>query len=203
MKKAVKIGLFFVFITSIGAGIWLIYAFGPATNPLPLGATPTIQLPYIDDTNLHYIGGFGQVSPSYYHNGIDFGFNGTTTIVAPCTALITNVHFWFNDKGGHWQTNIGLRLNQEWSIEVIFESWALTQEQGQQQANAITANIGTIVNKNQSLGQLLSQGDGSHVHFGIKGSGGDLCPYLYWTPTAKTTFDIQFAILNRSLAPCM
>ncbi len=146
---------------------------------------------------------FGQVSPSFYHNGIDFGFNDTATIRAPCAAFIIMVKFWFNEKGGHWQTNVGLRLNQDWSLEVIFESWALTQDQGQLQANAITVKFGDMVATNQSLGQLLCHGDGTHIHFTVRGPSGDVCPYQYWAPTAKSTFDAQFLTLNYTLSSCM
>jgi len=203
MRKATKIGLTIIIIAGIGVSIWLISSYSPATNPLPLGDSPALNLPFNDVNYLDFIRGFGNVTPSFYHNGNDFGFNGTTVIVAPCAAIVTQVQFWYNENGGHWQTSLSLRLNQDWSLELYFESFASTQDEGQLQANAVTVKIGDAVTANQTLGQLLRQGSGSHVHLGVMHQNVAVCPYNYLMPAAKNIYDTQFSSLNSSVAPCM
>ncbi len=170
---------------------------------LPLGESPEIILPLYQIENLDAIQGFGQLTPDFYHNGIDFGVNATTVIVAPHNCVVTWIQFWYNDKGGHWQTNVRLKINEEWEIEVVFESWALNETYGQYQRDAIIVEVGQILNVNETIGNLLVHGDGAHIHFGLLTYGTGVCPYQHFTSEAKALFDAVFPYVNYTSSACM
>ena len=168
-----------------------------------MGAEPKLVLPMYNFSNNSYIQGFGQITPTDDHNGIDFGINATTEIMAPHDAYIDNIRTWYNEKGGHWQTNVELWLSFRWYIEIIFESWALNESFGKLQRDAIVVTRGQYVQANQTLGNLLYHGAYAHIHFGIKTFSTDLCPYTYFSSAAKTAFENQFPNVNTTLHWCM
>ncbi len=168
---------------------------------LPLGENPTIGLPIYDFSYNNIIQGFGNIpvrpgNTTFYHNGIDFGVNATTTFVCPHNAYVDGIKTWYNDKGGHWQTNVELWLNPQWTIEMTFESWALNETYANLQRNAILATQGQYFTTNQTIGNLLVHGSGAHVHFGVLSNGNAICPYDVLTPSAKVTFAAQFFKVN-------
>jgi len=170
---------------------------------LPSGEDPILCLPLYDFSHCDAIQGYGQITPEYYHNGIDFGVNGTTIIVASHAAYVDEIKFWYNEKGGHWQTNVRLWLNSQWMIEIAFESWAVNETYGQMQRDAILVNQGQYVEANQSIGSLLVHGSGAHIHFGIYSNNEDKCPYSYFSPSAKAIFEAHFYSVNYTQHWCM
>nr|MDO8110867.1 hypothetical protein [Candidatus Sigynarchaeota archaeon] len=200
VKKKTAIGLV-ILVACVSAGLGgLLYYLSFFT--LPLGQDPSLTLPFSDTSHLHIIQGFGQVTPTRYHNGIDFSFNDTTQILASHGGLVLDVKFWYNERGGHWQTNVRIQLNFQWMLEIAFESWATMQPQGQLQADAITVKAGTKIQQDESIGNLVCHGEGCHIHFGLRSSSTDVCPYPYFSAPAKTSFDALFAILNGTLTVC-
>lgn len=202
MASKKKIGLVFGLIAISIAGIylWQMYQF---PDTLPIGQDPELMLPLIDFTNNDIIYGYGQVNSENWHNGIDFGVDDTTLIVAPCDAYVSYLRLnWFNEKGGHWQSNIDLRLNREWRVTIAFESWTAEETEGQLQANEITVSRGQLLKKGDTIGNLVSHGDGTHIHFGIYHNGHDVCPYLYFNATAKTIFEARYALVGFPTSWC-
>ena len=178
-----------------GVGVWVIFFRYPST--LALGQTPIISLPLNDFSHNSFIQGFGQIHTDYYHDGFDFGVNDTTVFVAVFSAYVADVKSnWYNERGGHWQTNVQLWINPQWEVEMAFESWALNETYGALQASAITVVRGQYVAANQSLGSLLAHGDHAHVHFAVRSWGNGLCPYYYFTESAKAVFAARFALVN-------
>ncbi|WXG44396.1 MAG: hypothetical protein WED04_10240 [Promethearchaeati archaeon SRVP18_Atabeyarchaeia-1] len=201
MSRKVKIAASAVIVSllCVGSGLaWLFLFRHPGT--LPLGETPAIGLPLYDFSHNNMIGGFGNIhrldNTTYYHNGIDFSVNGTTNFVCPFSAYVDEVRTWFNDKGGHWQTNVRLWINSQWAIEIIFESWALNETYGNLEADAVSVVLGQLVVANQTVGNLLVFGNGAHVHFGVLSNSNAICPYNVFTPSAKATFATQFYKVN-------
>ena len=203
MKKKVLAVVLIVIILVVFGSVTLWVVFFRFPNTLTPGEDPVILLPMQDFSHNTNIGGYGQVSPEYFHNGIDFGVNGTTAIVAPHAAYVEDVKFWFNDRGGHWQTNVRLWLNYQWKIEIVFESWALNETYGQLQRDEIVVNVGQYVEANQTLGNLISHGSSTHIHFGIYSNNDDKCPYIYFSTAEKAVFEAQFALVNFSAHWCM
>ncbi|MEX2679962.1 MAG: hypothetical protein Q6373_000035 [Candidatus Sigynarchaeota archaeon] len=196
MSRRKKVGLM-VAIAAVfcitGVSIW--YFSEPRyPDTLPLGQVPSLILPLNDLSHNDYIQGYGQVQPDYFHMGFDFGVNDTTIFVAPAKAYVKNVRLnYFNDKGGHWQSEVALRLNLEWMVALAFESWALDDTTGAMQASAIAVHEGQLVEANQTLGSLLCHGEYAHVHLSVIKNGEHLCPYYYLTDLAKATFSSQFS----------
>jgi hypothetical protein len=200
MSKKVKalVGVM-IFSVCIGVGLgW--YFFFRHPNTLALGQTPSIGLPVYDFSHNNIIGAYGNMNyggnQTVFHGGFDFGFNATVSFVAPYNAYIDEIRCWYNDKGGHWQTNVILWLNPQWQIEMGFESWALNETYANLQLAAISVVSGQHVSANQTIGNLLCHGNGCHVHFDVKSSGTWICPYDVFTQSAKATFAQQFYKVN-------
>lgn len=191
-----------IIIASIsGFSFWYFTSFA-SPSFLPLGEDPKLILPLYQIENIAIIQGFGNLTWGF-HNGIDFGVNATTVIVAPHNCVVTWIQFWYNEKGGHWQTNVRLKINQEWELEIAFESWALNETYGQYQRDAIIVEVGQILHVNETIGSLLVHGSGAHIHFGLLTYGTAVCPYRYFTPEAKAIFDAVFPHVNSTASPCV
>jgi hypothetical protein len=200
MSKKLKIlaGLIVISVC-VGSGLtWFLLFRHPST--LALGQTPAIGLPLYDFTHNYMIGGFGNIhrpdNTTYYHNGIDFAVNRTTDFVCPFNAYVDDIKTWFNDKGGHWQTNVRFWINSQWEIEMVFESWALNETYAKFQASNVTVTQNQFVASNQTVGYLQVFGGGAHVHFGVYTNSNAICPYDVFTPSAKATFATQFFKVN-------
>jgi len=197
MSRKIKIvaAATIVLVSIAGVFAWSIYFRYPDT--VPFGQNPLLILPMYDFSHNDFLQGFGQIHLDYYHNGFDFGVNDTTVIVAPCSAYVFDIKSnWYNERGGHWQTNVELRLNAQWRISIPFESWALNSTYGALQANQILVHVGQYVAVNQTLGFLLCHGEHAHIHFSIISYGTHVCPYYYFTESAKTVFVDQFYRVN-------
>ncbi|MHA1232550.1 MAG: hypothetical protein ACTSPQ_18115 [Candidatus Helarchaeota archaeon] len=203
-KKYIILIVVVITITTLGIGIIIFNSiFTRYPNTLSEGEVPVLCLPIYNFTSCDAIQGYGQIADDFYHNGIDFGVNATTTIVSPHDAYIETIKFWYNDKGGHWQTNVRLWLNYQWRLEIVFESWALNESYGQKQRDAIIVQNGQYVKANQSLGNLLVHGPGAHIHFGVYYNGNDKCPYNYFSSEAKVIFENIFYRVNYTRYWCM
>ncbi|WXG47029.1 MAG: hypothetical protein WED05_10280 [Candidatus Atabeyarchaeum deiterrae] len=193
-KKWALVGFTIGLIAFSGVFSWFMFFRHPWVSPL--GVNPAIGLPLYDYSYNNKIAGFGQITPTYYHNGFDFAVNASTTFVAAHEAYVDGIRTWYNDKGGHWQTNVELWINPQWTIEMAFESWALNETYANLQAGQILVSVGEHVMTNQSIGILQHFGDGSHVHFGVGTWGNYICPYDAFTASARATFVTQFYKVN-------
>lgn len=209
MRKGKFCWITLLLIILVG-GAWF-FGFGPGrmlfySYDLEKGETPELSLPFTDASHLHIIGGFGYSTSDFFHNGIDWGFNDTTMIIAAFGGYIIEVKTWFNEKGGHWQTNVRTALNLEWSIEIAFEPWALNETYANYQAAEILVKTGQKVTKGQALGNLVNYGGGTHIHFSLYRNNEAVCPYTYFSTSAKITFDDQFTQFNATrtaTTPCL
>lgn len=195
------IGIIFigaVFLSIIGAFFYYNrFYYNRIKDMLPIGEDPILMLPLTNFTHNDMIGGFGQITPEFFHNGIDFGINDTTIVVAAYDAYVSHVQLnWFNDKGGHWQSNVNLRLNKYWTITIPFESWTIDENQGQLQANEIYVKEGQYVKKGEIIGTLLCHGDAAHIHFGLLYNNEAVCPYNYFNSSAKIIFEYQYSLVG-------
>ncbi|MHA1836018.1 MAG: hypothetical protein ACTSYQ_03730 [Candidatus Odinarchaeia archaeon] len=196
MNKKIPITVSTIIIAStiIGGAFW--YLNYQQHTILPLGEDPQLILPLYDFSHLDGIGRYGQITEDFYHNGIDFSVNQSTIFVAPHDCYVKDIIFAYNELGGHWQTNVLLTINQQWTLELIFESWAENETYGQLQRDQIIVNQGDFIEANQTIGTLLIHGKGAHVHFTVRSYDTDVCPYQYFTPEAKATFEELFYEFN-------
>jgi len=196
MKKSTKVASAFLVI-GIAAGATLaIFAF--AVFPLPPGQAPSMRLPLDNFATLERFSGFNSTK----HNGLDFGVNASTPIVAPCDAFVFEVKCWYNDGGGHWQTNVRAQLSFAWMLEIAFESWATDEPTARLQEQAIAAKAWTRVAAGAPLGTLLYEGDGAHIHFMIKEYDAARCPYPYFTPEAQASLTAALVAIGFTVPVC-
>ena len=189
-KKTFLIVFSIIFIIVGGGGGYILYKMWPAT--WARGA-PSMGFPIANTDVIHILGGYGPKPWMDLHNGIDYGCNDSVYIIAWCDMRVRGIKFWFNDGGGHWQTNVGLAYNWKYTFDCVFESWALNETYGSLQLAEIYVKVGQKVSRGDVIGKLLYHGSGTHIHFGMKESGNDVCPYLFLSPSAKTLFDTLWA----------
>ncbi len=204
LSKRAKILLVTALIAGSLTGItWYLLSPKPLPDTLPKGQNPSLILPLSNLTYNDYIGGYGQVTPEFWHGGFDFGVNGTTRIVSPCNAYVKYVERnWFNEMGGHWQSNVDLHLNGEWEVRFAFESWTIDEGLGGIQGDAISVEVGQYIGAGGTLGSLLCHGSSAHLHFGLLHNGEEICIYPYFTDPAKIAFADQFARVGTTAAWC-
>ena len=196
MKKSAKVASVFLVI-GIAAGATLgIFAF--AVFPLPPGQLPSMRLPIDDFSTFVRFNSFNSTG----HNGLDFNVNASTPIVAPCDVFVFDVKCWYNDRGGHWQTNVRAYMSFTWTMEIAFESWATDEPTARLQEQAIVARAWTRVAAGAPLGTLLYEGDGAHIHFMIKENDAATCPFPYFTPAAQASLSAALAAIGHTVPVC-
>ncbi|MBN1328318.1 MAG: M23 family metallopeptidase [Candidatus Heimdallarchaeota archaeon] len=190
MKKGIKILLgVFIPLMIIGAGIGVVKISELIKNRHTATLEPpSIDFPVENIDIIHIIWGYGNQSGDF-HNGIDFGCNTSVNIIAWCDMTVVDVTTFYNEDGGHWQTNVFLEYNKRFYFDCAFEPWALNETYVNYQRDAINVNIGDTIQRGEVLGMLLYQGSGTHIHFGMYDQGEAVCAYQYFTEEAKLTFN--------------
>ena len=187
MSRKVKILLgIFIPIIVIGAGVGGLFL--TVNWPAVWSSTPPVMAIPIENTDVvDIIWGYGDHSGDF-HNGIDYGCNTSVNVIAWCKLLVKGIRTWFNEKGGHWQTSVNFQYNWKYTFDVAFESWALNETYANLQRDVIPLKFGQIIEQGEVLGQLLYHGSGTHIHFGMKESGNNVCAYEFYSIAAKATF---------------
>ncbi|MHA1555981.1 MAG: M23 family metallopeptidase [Candidatus Heimdallarchaeota archaeon] len=190
MKKKTKIFLgIFIPLVIIGAGIGGIQLVIFINDKMVANLdAPLIDFPVENTDVIHIIWGYGDQGGDF-HNGIDYGCNTSVNIIAWCDMTVEDITTFYNDAGGHWQTNVQLEFNKRFSFVCAFEPWALNETFANYQRDAINVEIGQTIQRGEILGELLYQGSGTHIHFGMYDQNEDVCAYHYYTETAKSIFD--------------
>lgn len=203
MKRRGKIilGVFLtLFIISGGFGGFVLWKVWPADFSRE---PPVLDFPVEDSNVIHILGGYGYVPWGGWHNGIDFGCNTSVNILAPCNLRVVGIKTWlYATDPDRWQTSVQFTINWAYTLEICFESWALNETFGDIQKDAIVVEVNHYVSRGEVLGELLYHGDGTHIHFGVKYKGNDVCPYNYFSNEAKILFDSLFAIYGVGGIPC-
>ncbi|MHA1109698.1 MAG: hypothetical protein ACTSRE_01245 [Promethearchaeota archaeon] len=186
-KKVLLAILIPIIVISFGIGV--VYIGGIIReNKISKLPAPSVDFPVEDPSVVHIIWGYGDQGGDH-HNGIDFGCNTSVNIVAWCDMEVEDIDTFYNERGGHWQTNVGLKFNDKYSFVCAFEPWALNETYAYYQEDAISVEVGQIVTRGEVIGELLNYGDGTHIHFGMYNNTADVCAYQYFSETAKAIFD--------------
>ncbi|MEX2682193.1 MAG: hypothetical protein Q6373_011365 [Candidatus Sigynarchaeota archaeon] len=112
------------------------------------------------------------------------------------------VKCWYNEKGGHWQTNVRGSMRFTWMLEIAFESWATGEPAARLQEQAIAVKACTRVAAGALLGTLLHEADGAHIHFMIKENNAAVCPYTYFKPAARASLDAALLAIGHATPAC-
>ena len=166
-------------------------------DTLPLGSNPALEFPYNTTEYIMRIQGF-----SSSHQGIDLNVNHSVGLVAIHAAYVLVIRTFYNDAGGHWNTNIIFRLNDDWSYEYKLEPWAYDFTNATYQENNLTINVGDKVLTNQSIGILLYLDPECHIDYTLHYRGNPVCQYQYFSTDAKAKFDPLFALYGNQPFPC-
>jgi murein DD-endopeptidase MepM/ murein hydrolase activator NlpD len=191
-KTKILLGIFIPIII-IGAGVGTVFlaSYIQEVRKQNLPA-PVIEFPVENLEIIHIIWGYGDHGGEF-HNGIDFGCNTSVNIIAWCDMIVEDVKMFLNEGAGLWQTNVELKFNDRFSFTCAFESWALNETYGNIQRNAINVEAGDTISSGEVLGTLLYHGSGTHIHFGMHDMNLPVCPYHYYSETAKSIFDPLWA----------
>jgi len=122
----------------------------------------------------------------FVHHGVDFFPSGNLRrflSVAPGT--VEEIRLWQNDLTANWQVNVTIRFSSQYSVEYIFEPFATSQTDGQDQLSSIAVSRGQVLSQGQPIGALHTAGAGAHLHFGLRRRGAAVCPEPYFAPAAR------------------
>ncbi len=199
-RQIILIVLITVLIIGAGVGGFALWSFWPADWSRD---APTLEFP-VENTNvIHILGGYGNTPYGFWHNGIDFGCNDSVNILAPCNLRLIGIKTWmYATDPDRWQTSVRFTINWAYSLEIAFESWALNETFADIQREAITLKVNQIVAQGEMLGELLYHGDGTHIHFMIRYKGDAVCPYNFFSESAKNLFDSLWVTCGVGGIPC-
>ena len=184
-KAKILLGIFIPIIV-IGGSLGGFALYQKLTEP-KLKEPPILDFPVANPDVIDIIWGYG-IQDGEHHNGIDFGCNTSVDIIVWCDLTVIDINTFYNDAGGHWQTNIFLEYDKKFEFVIAFESWALNETYANIQADAINVEEGRTVFKGEILGKLLYHGSGTHIHWGMYEDGQDICGYQYFSAEAKVLF---------------
>lgn len=166
---------------------------GAPSTPTPSSpATLTLMTPYVSSADVAAIREAFSTSAAapwgFAHNGIDFFPTGDLRpFQAACAGTVEAVEPRANEITGNWQVNLRIRFDATFVVEYAFEPFSPSQADGQLQREALTVSAGGRVTSGQSLGRLVSRGNGAHVHFSVFRNGVAVCPEPYFTADARNS----------------
>ncbi|MBK5112670.1 MAG: hypothetical protein KGD59_06375 [Candidatus Heimdallarchaeota archaeon] len=163
---------------------------------------PIFAFPVENTEVLSMLYGFIWNETHEIHNGIDFMINATANILAPCNMTVNDKSLFYNEIGDHWQTGYSFDINDDFELFIAFESFAENETFGNLQLDALLVDIGDEVVQGQLLGPLFLHRGGAHIHFMLHKNNEPVCPYLYFSYDAKTTFDTLWSQLGSINSPC-
>lgn len=164
--------------------------------PLNDDELPAVNLPINSSAKLTGITPFRNSSFSFPHFGIDFRLNGTTQINSPTKMYVYKIEKYHHPSNTNWQVNIGAYLNQNWSFELYFEPWAANETAIDTILSTFVIHVNTTIETGALIGQIYPMGEDCRVHISVVKNGIFVCPYTYFTESAKQQFDPLFTALN-------
>ena len=167
-------------------------------DTLPLGSDPILEFPYNTTEFIHSISGFNPT-----HQGFDLYVNHSVGLLVMHDAYVTNIMTFWNGLGGHYNTNLMFRLNDDWWYEYKLEPSALNLTYAMFQENNLTISIGDKVLTNQSIGPLLYLDRYCHIDYTLYYQDTPICQYPFFSAAAKAIFDPVWARYgNDPGSPC-
>lgn len=163
---------------------------------------PILEFPIENTDSLEMIYGYNMTDPTNGHNGIDFITNITTNVIASYNMTVNDKVLSYSSEGSFWQAGVSFDINDAYELFYAFENFAENETAGQEQYDAITVEIGQEVVAGDVIGQLIHLGSGTHIHYMIQKNGEAVCPYLHFSPSAKSTFDILWSSIGTGVDPC-
>jgi hypothetical protein len=157
-------------------------------DTLPIGSDPVLEFPYNTSEYIHFISGFNPT-----HQGMDLNVNHSVGLIAMHDAYVTNILTFWNGIGGHYNTNLMFRLNDDWWYEYKLEPWAYNLTYVTYQEDNLTISIGDKVLANQSIGTLLYLDPQCHIDYTLYYQDTPICQYPYFSAAAKAIFDPVWA----------
>jgi hypothetical protein len=201
-KLVLGISLSIIVLSGSSVGIIFLVNFLQDNNTTSNNEPPVMDFPVENIEVLSMISAFIWNETVQIHNGIDFMINDTANIIAPCNMTVNDKSLFYNALGDHWQAGLSFEINDDFELFIAFESFAQNETFGNLQLDAIIVDIGQEVIQGQSLGQLLLHRGGAHIHFMLHKNFEPVCPYLYFSSAAKTTFDNLWVQIGFGNDPC-
>ena len=163
---------------------------------------PVLDFIFENISHIHRICGYGYIG-SNFHNGIDFIINySATNILAPCNMTMSAKELVYMSGVDHWAVKTEFVINEVYWMIIGFESFARNETFGNYQLDAILVDVNDTITKGQLIGPLFIHDGSAHIHFGLYNGSDTVCPYNYFSSTAKAIFDYLFPLLSIEDIPC-
>jgi hypothetical protein len=163
----------------------------------PIPYDPSLEFPIEESEKIDHIRPYGVPDwsgPGTHHNGIDLVINDTVKIISPVKGTIMGIteHKNPHSENSNILFSISILINWGWTVELCIEPNFDGDDtyNNTLQRNAIKVSILQRVNVGDPIADLLYANDGSHLHYGLRGTFiGDFCAYKYSSTYARTIFD--------------
>ncbi len=203
-KWKITLGVSISIIVIIGgiAGGSKLYDYLQDINQVYIDDDPILAFPVENISSLTLIFGYNMTDQETGHNGFDFIVNSTTNILASCNMTVNDKEAIYNEIYEFWAIGVSFDINDAFELLIGFENFNSSEAAGQQQLDAIVVEVGQVVTQGELIGQLLYMSPYTLIHYSLLKNGKAVCPYLYFSPEAKATFDLLWPQIGSSTDPC-
>jgi hypothetical protein len=169
----------------------------PRTDPSERTFQP-LEFPFADPGVIVRMVAWGipNWSGSAPHNGIDFQVDGrraSTTITSPAAGEVRSVSSSensFSQPPGQLLLTIAIRVNQEWTVNLVIEPSTTDPALKNAQLAAVRVRAGQNVSVGSPVADLLVGTLGyPHLHYMVERGNVDVCAYAHSSEAAKRTIE--------------
>ena len=188
------------FLTAIGCGLILLFACagGGCFLNLPNFDFAPLEFPFDDSGNVAMLAAFGipNWSGTEPHNGVDLVVDerlASARIVSPTAGVVTEISTRenrFSVPPGQLLITIGIRINTDWTVNLVLEPSTVDPALRTAQESAI------LVNENQELAVgtpvadlLVGTLGYPHLHYMVLRSGQAVCAHEHSSDAARAVFE--------------
>lgn len=166
------------------------------------------EFPFSRAGDIARIAAFGvpNWSGSEPHNGIDLIVAEqltSTPIISPTAGTVSSItanENQFSNPPGQLLVTIAIRVNSEWTVNLVLEPSTVDAVLRAAQLAAIRVSEGQQIAAGGPVADLLVGTLGyPHLHYMVQRNGATVCPYAHSSETARTTFQNLAALPDSHL----
>lgn len=157
-----------------------------------------LEFPFASSSDVVRIAAFGipNWSGSEPHNGIDLVIDeslASARIVSPAAGVVTRVFAHenpYSDPVGQLLVTIAIRINSEWTVNLVLEPSTVDPSLRAAQQEAILVSEGREVAAGEPIADLLVGTLGyPHLHYMVERSGQAVCGHAHSSDAARAVFE--------------